>query len=52
MNVHMTKKPSEDEFNYNVLSLDIKGHERVYVENMDDKGPSKGGVKMFGVKWR
>lgn len=52
VNLHMTKKPSESEFEYRILALDVKGHEPIYLENADDKGPKKGGVKMFGVQWR
>ena len=52
VNIHMTKKPSDMEFEYRILALDVQGHERLYVENTDDKGPRQGGVKMLGVKWR
>ncbi|OCK85982.1 TIM21-domain-containing protein [Lepidopterella palustris CBS 459.81] len=52
VNIHMTKKPSQDEFEYQVLAVDIKGHQRIYLENADAKKDSgKGPTKMFGVRW-
>lgn len=53
VNLHMTKKYSDDEFVYKFLALDVPGHQRLYLENADTASNSlKGGVtKMFGVKW-
>jgi import inner membrane translocase subunit TIM21 len=35
--------------------VDVKGHQRIYLENADaaraKEGQSKGGFKLFGVKW-
>jgi len=49
----MTKRPSQDEFEYKYLSLDVKGHQRIYLENADSSTNSlgKGKTKMFGVQW-
>jgi import inner membrane translocase subunit TIM21 len=49
----MTKRPSENEFQYKYLALDVKGHERIYLENVDKASNSlaKGKTKLFGVQW-
>ena len=51
VNVHMTKTKEESELQYNVLSLNVKGHPLVYLENREAKGPAKVARKMFGMKW-
>ena len=52
--MHMTKRPSENEFVYKYLALDVKGHQRIYLENADasPESPSKSKTKLFGVSWR
>ncbi|EXJ82424.1 hypothetical protein A1O3_06237 [Capronia epimyces CBS 606.96] len=51
--VHMTKPRDEDRLEYQLLSLTVKGHETVYLENKDAEHGVKGKVgKMFGVQWR
>jgi import inner membrane translocase subunit TIM21 len=53
VNLHMVKRPGIDsEFIYKYLSLDVKGHQRIYLENADNKadGSSKK-TKLFGVSW-
>ncbi|KUJ10388.1 TIM21-domain-containing protein [Mollisia scopiformis] len=54
VNLHMIKKPSDDEFVYKYLALDVKGHQRVYLENTDasPNSPAKSKTKFFGVSWR
>jgi mitochondrial import inner membrane translocase subunit TIM21 len=53
VNLHMTKRPSQQEFEYKYLSLDVKGHQRIYLENTDTPVNSlaKGKTKLFGVQW-
>lgn len=51
VNIHMTKKPDEDELSYRVLSLSVPNHATVYLEHADS-GPKKTIGKMFGVQWR
>ncbi|KAL2356384.1 TIM21-domain-containing protein [Cryomyces antarcticus] len=52
VNLHMTKRPDESEFEYRFLSLDVKGHERIYIENADaGKLDKRNQGKMFGVRW-
>jgi mitochondrial import inner membrane translocase subunit TIM21 len=52
--MHMVKKPSDGEFVYKYLALDVKGHQRIYLENADatPDSPAKGKTKFFGVSWR
>ncbi|PMD20086.1 TIM21-domain-containing protein [Hyaloscypha hepaticicola] len=54
VNMHMTKKPSESEFVYKYLALDVKGHQRIYLENADasPESSAKSKTKFFGVSWR
>ncbi len=54
VNLHMTKKPDQTEFEYKYLTLDVKGHSRVYLENADEaaKASKKSVGKMFGIQWR
>jgi import inner membrane translocase subunit TIM21 len=50
----MVKRPSQDEFVYRYLTLDVKGHERLYLENADTNpdSPGKNRSKLFGISWR
>ncbi len=54
VNLHMVKPPSEREFTYKYLALDVQGHQRIYLENADAKpdSPAKNKTKFFGVSWR
>ncbi|KAI1612971.1 TIM21-domain-containing protein [Exophiala viscosa] len=53
VSVHMTKPREGDRLDYQLLSLTVKGHETVYLENKDAERGVKGKVgKMFGVQWR
>jgi import inner membrane translocase subunit TIM21 len=54
VNMHMIKKPSDSEFVYKYLALDVKGHQRIYLENADASpdSPAKSKTKFFGVSWR
>jgi hypothetical protein len=50
----MIKRPSDSEFVYKYLALDVKGHQRIYLENADavPDSPAKSKTKLFGVSWR
>ncbi|KIW76668.1 hypothetical protein Z517_09112 [Fonsecaea pedrosoi CBS 271.37] len=51
--VHMTRPKDADRLEYELLSLAVKGHETVYLENKDAERGLKGkAAKMFGVQWR
>jgi len=50
--LHMTKEKGQHKFEYKYLALDVKGHQRIYLENKDlveAEGRKSG--RMFGVKW-
>ncbi|KAH0544269.1 hypothetical protein FGG08_001532 [Glutinoglossum americanum] len=57
VNLHMTKSPSQSEFDYKYLFLDVKGYPRLFLENTDVQTDSsdkqgKGGKKKFlGIQW-
>jgi import inner membrane translocase subunit TIM21 len=51
VHVHLTKRPSQSEYEYQTLAVDVKGHQRVYVENADDRKGSKAAPKIFGARW-
>jgi mitochondrial import inner membrane translocase subunit TIM21 len=52
VSLHMTKGKGDKELEYKYLSLNVKGHPPINLENADEKGPRKAGAKMFGVQWR
>jgi import inner membrane translocase subunit TIM21 len=49
----MIKRPTEHEFEYKYLFLDVKGQPRIYLENTDaaPNNIGKGKTKLFGVQW-
>ncbi|KAI1821538.1 import inner membrane translocase subunit tim-21, mitochondrial [Xylaria intraflava] len=52
VNVHLVKRAGHHEFEYKYLFVDVKGHQRIYLENADTKtqvGSKK--LKLFGVNW-
>ncbi|KAE9961598.1 hypothetical protein BLS_001653 [Venturia inaequalis] len=50
--VHLIRPKEGGEWEYKVLALDVPGHERVWLENMDRKfGVDKKSGTMFGIKW-
>ncbi|KAF2141429.1 uncharacterized protein K452DRAFT_228524 [Aplosporella prunicola CBS 121167] len=52
VNLHMIRRPSEREYDYQTLSVDIKGHSRIYLENADARpGATKKGFRLFGARW-
>lgn len=54
VNLHLIKRPGDQEYEYKYLFLDVPGRSRVYLENADDTqrhggdGRKKG---FLGVKW-
>ena len=53
VNVHMTRPRDADKLEYHTLSLNVKGHETLYLVDRDAERGVKGKVgKMFGVQWR
>lgn len=53
VNLHMVKRPGIDsEFIYKYLALDVRGHQRIYLENADSTIDSAAkSKKIFGIKW-
>ncbi|RFU28486.1 hypothetical protein B7463_g7866, partial [Scytalidium lignicola] len=53
VNMHMIKRPSDHEFIYKYLAVDIKGHQRIWLENADGKPDSsaKSKTRFFGIEW-
>lgn len=50
--LHMVKRRGESEYEYRYLFVDVKGHERIYLENAETKPrPGKKQLSLFGVKW-
>ncbi|KYK59355.1 import inner membrane translocase subunit tim-21 [Drechmeria coniospora] len=50
--LHMIRRRGDGDYEYKYLFVDVKGHDRIYLENADDKPSS--GKKQFsflGVKW-
>lgn len=45
----MSRRPG-DEFQYQLLALDVPGEQRVYLENASVLSQAKGG-KLFGINW-
>jgi mitochondrial import inner membrane translocase subunit TIM21 len=53
VNVHMTNPKGGDGLEYQILSLSVKGHETVFLENKAAERGIKGQTaKIFGVQWR
>ncbi|KAI1491879.1 import inner membrane translocase subunit tim-21 [Biscogniauxia mediterranea] len=52
--VHLVRNAGHREFEYKYFFVDVKGHQRIYLENADTKSsngdPKK--FKLFGVSWR
>jgi mitochondrial import inner membrane translocase subunit TIM21 len=49
--VHMTRRPSENDWRYYTLALDVKGQQRVWLENAEERAQGQKGVRLFGVRW-
>jgi import inner membrane translocase subunit TIM21 len=49
----MVRPRGESEYDYKYLFVDVKGHERIYLENADTANARSGKkpVSFFGVKW-
>lgn len=52
VNIHMTKRPDEKDFQYHSFALDVPGQDRVWLEDADKgKMDKRSQGKMFGVRW-
>ena len=54
MGIHLVKRGGHGEYEYKYFFIDVKGHQRIYLENADAtraKEAETKGFKLFGVKW-
>ncbi|OAA47649.1 import inner membrane translocase subunit tim-21 [Metarhizium rileyi] len=50
--LHMVRRHGESDYGYKYLFLDVKGHERIYLENAESASSAgKKQLSFFGVKW-
>jgi import inner membrane translocase subunit TIM21 len=52
--LHLIQRPGQHEHEYKYFLVDVKGHQRIYLENADAVPAKKGehkGFRLFGVKW-
>ncbi|KAF5000617.1 hypothetical protein FGRMN_1649 [Fusarium graminum] len=49
--LHMVKYRGHSDFVYKYLFVDIKGHERIYLEHEDSSSKDGKKFSLFGVKW-
>ncbi|KAG5973707.1 mitochondrial import inner membrane translocase subunit tim21 [Claviceps digitariae] len=50
--MHMVRPRGQSDYQYKYLYLDVKGHERIYLENAaQSANPVKRQLSFFGVKW-
>ncbi|KAL1982716.1 hypothetical protein VTN96DRAFT_967 [Rasamsonia emersonii] len=51
--LHMVRPQDQNEYQYRILALDVKGHPRIYLENVSDSAlGGKKPLKIFGIQWR
>ena len=48
----MMKPLDQNEWEYQLLALDVSGHSRVVLEKASEKPSVAGSMKLFGMKWR
>ncbi|KAI1298907.1 import inner membrane translocase subunit tim-21, mitochondrial [Xylaria venustula] len=52
VNVHLVKRANHSEFEYKYLFVDVRGHQRIYLENADTKSSADSKkFKLFGINW-
>ncbi|POS81114.1 import inner membrane translocase subunit tim-21, mitochondrial [Diaporthe helianthi] len=51
--MHLIRYAGQSEHQYKYFYVDVKGHQRIYLENADTKSIKEGGrgTKLFGIKW-
>ncbi|KAJ5907476.1 hypothetical protein N7495_000158 [Penicillium taxi] len=50
--VHMMKPLDRNEWEYQLLALDVKGHSRLILEKATEKPSVASSLKLFGIQWR
>jgi import inner membrane translocase subunit TIM21 len=49
VHVHLIKRPSQDEYEYQELVVDVKGHQRISL--VEEEKRDKVAPKIFGARW-
>lgn len=50
--MHMVRRRGESDFEYEYLFVDVKGHERIYLEKAEERpGSARKQLSFLGVKW-
>jgi mitochondrial import inner membrane translocase subunit TIM21 len=51
VHMHMSKKPSQTSYEYRYLFVDVPGHQRIYLENADEKKGERPSGRILGFKF-
>ncbi|KAG7131706.1 Mitochondrial import inner membrane translocase subunit TIM21 like protein [Verticillium longisporum] len=53
VHIHMIRPAGQSSYDYKYLYLDVRGHQRIYLENADTdpNNPNKSKVKFLGINW-
>jgi mitochondrial import inner membrane translocase subunit TIM21 len=52
--MHLIRPAGQSEHQYKYFYVDVKGHQRIYLENADARPREDGGsrgTKLFGIRW-
>jgi import inner membrane translocase subunit TIM21 len=49
VHVHLSKKPSQSDFEYETLAVDVKGHHRI--DLIEGQKRDRVAPKIFGARW-
>lgn len=52
--MHLVRRAGQAEYDYKYFYVDVRGHQRIYLENADAaraKPGEKKGFRLFGVDW-
>ncbi|KAJ5896267.1 L-galactonate dehydratase [Penicillium subrubescens] len=52
VHVHMMKPLDKNEWEYQLLAVDVKGHSRIILEKASEKPSVASSLKLFGIQWR
>jgi mitochondrial import inner membrane translocase subunit TIM21 len=53
VHLHLIKPKGHSDFEYKYMYLDVRGHQRIYLENADTdpNNPNRSKVKFLGINW-
>jgi|TARA_R110002003_G_scaffold193_7_gene14985 import inner membrane translocase subunit TIM21 len=49
VHVHLIKRPSQSDYEYQELAVDVKGHKRI--DLVEEEKKEKVAPKIFGARW-